>query len=311
MSSSVIDYFAVLGRVSGPLQREPFRRDWSDDKAIISATDVLDEAITDIMVLTSGKCFAVVCVDFSLMFNNFIIDQSVPDESWSLMETTLEDNQVDAPFIAIRRYVDSKRLDYITDVKTPLSYYIIRLYVNFLRKFNFQQIKLALPNEQIPEGFEVIAGAQTGSDAASLLGRGFLIIKRADASDLRHWKSDPIIDDIAFLKKSAGEEVPEKYLEVELLSPALTHNHLHGRNAADISIVYHTRSGLGICDLSYTSATTDRYPQQVSELISAAVCLTDSWSHTLLILRMIFLSFFSILLDCFSLIYYYNCHYYL
>jgi hypothetical protein len=57
MSSSVIDYFAVLGRNSGPLQNDPFRNVWSDEKNIITATEVLNEAITDIVVLTSGNIF--------------------------------------------------------------------------------------------------------------------------------------------------------------------------------------------------------------------------------------------------------------
>jgi hypothetical protein len=55
MSSSVIDYFAVLGRGSGPLQSEPFRNVWSDENNVITAEDVLNEAITDIAVLSAGR----------------------------------------------------------------------------------------------------------------------------------------------------------------------------------------------------------------------------------------------------------------
>ena len=54
MSSNVIDYFAVLGRGSGELRCDPFRNVFSDEKNIISAAEVLDEAITDIAVLQAG-----------------------------------------------------------------------------------------------------------------------------------------------------------------------------------------------------------------------------------------------------------------
>jgi hypothetical protein len=128
------------------------------------------------------------------------------------------------------------------------------------------QIKLVLPNEPMPEGYEMISGAHMGSDAPSLLGRGFIVVKRANATDLRYWKADPIIDDIAFIKKSANEGLPEQYVEIEVLPAAQQYNHLTGRNAADISIVFHRRPGLGLCDLVYQSATTDRYPRTVSVL---------------------------------------------
>lgn len=45
------------------------------------------------------------------------LDQAVPDETWSLLDFTAEDNKVEAPFLAIQRFSDSKRLDYITDVR--------------------------------------------------------------------------------------------------------------------------------------------------------------------------------------------------
>lgn len=54
MSTSVIDYFAVLGRGEGPLQCDPFTNLLSDEKNVITASEVLDEAITDIAVLTAG-----------------------------------------------------------------------------------------------------------------------------------------------------------------------------------------------------------------------------------------------------------------
>jgi hypothetical protein len=156
------------------------------------------------------------------------------------------------------------------------------------------QIKLVLPNEPMPEGYEMISGAHMGSDAPSLLGRGFIVVKRANATDLRYWKADPIIDDIAFIKKSANEGLPEQYVEIEVLPAALQYNHLTGRNAADVSIVFHRRSGLGLCDLVYQSATTDRYPRSVSAcaahlmracaLLLLAICPTPHKMRTTLVI---------------------------
>lgn len=57
MSSSVIDYFAVLGHKEGTLCYEPFRNVWSDEKNIITAAQVLDEAITDVAIISAGKLY--------------------------------------------------------------------------------------------------------------------------------------------------------------------------------------------------------------------------------------------------------------
>ena len=92
------------------------------------------------------------------------------------------------------------------------------------------------------------------------------MVKRADISDLRLWKSDSIIDDITFMKKSLNEQLPEKYQEIQILPEAQQNSILAGRHAVDISIVFHRQSGLGLCDLVYQSATTDRYPKTVSLL---------------------------------------------
>lgn len=122
---------------------------------------------------------------------------------------------------------------------------------------------MILPNEQIPADYELLSASYIGSDSPSLLARGFLVIKRADASDLRLWKSDPIIDDITFMKKSLNEQLPEKYQELEVLPLNQQNNVFSGRHAVDISVVFHRQCGLGLCDLVYQSATTDRYPKKV------------------------------------------------
>lgn len=122
---------------------------------------------------------------------------------------------------------------------------------------------MVLPNEAIPEGYELISATLHGNDAPSLLGRGFLVIKRANTSSVRHLHSDTIIDDIQFLKKVANEELPERFHEISILPASQQSNHLTGRNAAECSLVMHRRPGLGLCNLVYESATIDRYPKEV------------------------------------------------
>ena len=53
------------------------------------------------------------------LFSMCFIDQEVPDETWSLLVETSDGNQIDPPYLAVRRFVDSKRMDYITDVSFP------------------------------------------------------------------------------------------------------------------------------------------------------------------------------------------------
>jgi hypothetical protein len=59
-SHAVIDYFAILGqqKQSGvPLVHKPLRSSFSDDpKETSTASDILNEAITDIAILPNGEC---------------------------------------------------------------------------------------------------------------------------------------------------------------------------------------------------------------------------------------------------------------
>ena len=54
MSFSAVDYIAVLGPGPGPLKCDPFRNIWSDAKEVITATELLNEAITDMAVISGG-----------------------------------------------------------------------------------------------------------------------------------------------------------------------------------------------------------------------------------------------------------------
>ena len=44
------------------------------------------------------------------------LEQEVPDDTWAILDTSADGHNIEPPFLAVRRYIDSKRLDYITDV---------------------------------------------------------------------------------------------------------------------------------------------------------------------------------------------------
>jgi hypothetical protein len=144
-----------------------------------------------------------------------------------------------------------------------------------------------MPNEQIPENYELVPGPLLGSDSASLIGRGFLVVKRADTSDARYLKASPMVDDITFIRKSSGDQLPERFLEVDMLPAAYAAPHMIGKNAPDILLVCHTRPGLGLCDLVYESATVDRYPKEVGRffyMLCCFKCCAIMWFFVFLLL---------------------------
>lgn len=67
--AAVIDYFAILGQQKQPagggvpLVHTPLRSSFSDDpKETSTASDILNEAITDIAILPNGQCVCRQCV---------------------------------------------------------------------------------------------------------------------------------------------------------------------------------------------------------------------------------------------------------
>lgn len=54
MSNKVIDYFATVGRPNGPLQCKMFPMEIEEDGDKLSAPEIWQEAITDIILLSDG-----------------------------------------------------------------------------------------------------------------------------------------------------------------------------------------------------------------------------------------------------------------
>ena len=95
---------------------------------------------------------------------------------------------------------------------------------------------------------------------------GALAIKRAQASEVTFIQGEPLVDDICLVLINEGEEVPEGYVSLERLLPQKdsVRGSKPSQGFAKTVIAYHQRPAMGLCDLSYESATLDRYPQKVS-----------------------------------------------
>lgn len=107
---------------------------------------------------------------------------------------------------------------------------------------------------------------------------GALAVKRAHASDEQYIQGEPLVDDICLVLVNEGEEVPEGYVSLERIS-AQKDGSRSAKSAQGLSrivLAYHQRPAMGLCDLSYESATLDRYPQKVLHKLSIAEsALTD------------------------------------
>ena len=98
---------------------------------------------------------------------------------------------------------------------------------------------------------------------------------------MRYLVGDPFIDDICFYnKKNPNEQLPEHYFEMDVAGVSQVVRH-----SASVSVALHGRDGVGICDLSYETATTDRYPKEVG---ACCICLySDSISCPCIPLRLL------------------------
>ena len=99
MSSYCIDYFATLGRKSGPLIPtliNDFQEDLNGKLKSVHPTEIWLNCITDIAVLIDGE--------------------EVPDETWEICDYSADGVTLMKPHIAYRRRKHSKRQDHITEV---------------------------------------------------------------------------------------------------------------------------------------------------------------------------------------------------
>jgi hypothetical protein len=120
----------------------------------------------------------------------------------------------------------------------------------------------------IPLGFELIDRSITKMFSAEIENVGALAIKRVHASETMFIQGQPLVDDICVVLMNEGEEVPEGYVSLERI-PAVKESNRTAKpsqTSSRIILAYHQRPAMGLCDLSYESATLDRYPQKVTYL---------------------------------------------
>lgn len=112
-SSNVIDYFAVLGKVAGPLACKKIPIGWNEpcNKLEFHPSDLWSAAITDISITFVDK------------------GEALPDEGWEVLKDTIDgspanlnsgDLERGLPHLAIRRRAQSKRLDHIVEVRCTI-----------------------------------------------------------------------------------------------------------------------------------------------------------------------------------------------
>lgn len=94
---------------------------------------------------------------------------------------------------------------------------------------------------------------------------GALAIKRAHASEVTFIQGEPLVDDVCLVLINEGEEVPEGYVSLERILPQkeTSRTAKTPQGISKIVVAYHQRPAMGLCDLTYESATLDRYPQRV------------------------------------------------
>lgn len=222
-SSKCIDYFATLGRANGPLKPK-----YSLPK--IPCTDLKD----------SNSKFS----SYNDVWNNAITDiavvmsdESLPDpETWELVNKSIDGLEIFPPHIAFRRRKHSFRLDHI------------------------KEIKLIQEGGVVPPGFELISKSISGENIAYLNPIGYIAIKRAKNKKISYLYGYQLIDDFQIVLYNENEYPPENYLEVDTIFPVMTAGKHDKEEAKSVMLVYNLRSPMGLLDISYDSATIDRYP---------------------------------------------------
>ena len=227
-SSNVIDYFAVLGKVAGPLACKKVPIGWNENepKLEFHPSDLWAAAVTDISIIFVDK------------------GEALPDDSWEVLNDTIDGSPANLNsgdlerglcHITVRRRAKSKRLDHIVE------------------------IQLIPRGTEIPDGFEVIQTSVSGlfpADINTATMASVLIYKRSDYGLREYFIGSSFIDDISVVLENNGEEAPEGYIILD------NYANSGPPNGNVVRIAYRKCIPLGLCDLKYESVTLDRYPKE-------------------------------------------------
>lgn len=121
MTFNAIDYFATLGRKPGPFLCKSLRNVWREDDSLLRPTDIWNDAVTDIAIITEGF-HAYTDLDEGEGVETFLTGDQLVDNTWSIISTSCEGHELEFPQVAIRRRNKSHRLDHITKVTSIIWY---------------------------------------------------------------------------------------------------------------------------------------------------------------------------------------------
>lgn len=239
MSHHAIDYFVTLGKSNENLTCKTFPIRLDEDSDPLTASQVWNEAITDIILLGPGKIKPVhtsISSESMITCNFYIIGEELPDEeSWTFLTETINGHPIDPPYLAFRRRIFSHREDHIS------------------------HIRYVAPGEVVPTGYELLRSTASGKGSGYIKPFGFLALKRGSVNRDHIINGEEILFDICVIKQSLKEEVPEQYYPIEKDSAA---SMTPSFSSPDIVLVTRKLPAMGICDLGYEASTLDRYPLQ-------------------------------------------------
>ena len=112
-----------------------------------------------------------------------------------------------------------------------------------------------------PAGFERIVLCYGGEFSAKLANIGFLAFRRSADSNDAFIQGDSMLDDIVTILVEDGEEVPEDYVALDFSGDKTSRDH-------SLRLAFRKLPAMGLCDLRFSSALLDRYPEQVRLTLS-------------------------------------------
>lgn len=225
---NAIDYFATLGRPEDSqfLAKNFHSASDADEVRGSSASSIWQAAITDVTIINS---------DTEVKENGLLPEQ----ERWTVLSTSLGDNPLPFPHIAIKRRKQTHRLDHICDLHV------------------FPQ------GESLPPGFELLQAGNSGVfNGGTLAAFGNVAFKRAPLATEQYARGSESIDDIALINLTVGDSIDDIPLGFKVVQSSCKSLEGGKTEVLKYSIAFNSRPAVGLCNLRFVSTTLDRYPQK-------------------------------------------------
>ena len=172
------------------------------------------------------------------------------DGQWRASSTSVDGRELTPPHLAVRRRRCSGKVSHITGIMH------------------------VMPGQHVPAGYELITNSISGHYSAYMSEYfGYIAVTRSTGSALEYLRGKAFIEDIQVVVFVQGEDIPERYMEVEhvvetkslssTMAAAMTGAKLPKEVDLNVvAIAYRLTEPVGLCDLHYEAATLDRYPQE-------------------------------------------------